>query len=452
LVNNIQIRQLLASRALSEAPDPRARRGRIGIFLLAILAVIDPIVNQINNVYELAIGPLSLLQATRGVVLIAVVWIAAMLPPNQGRVARMVSRITLAIGAGVAVIAINDTLWSGLEVSNLVAYVQIAYWLTIWYVGVRAITDAASALIVAKGLVVGAAITGASVYYGYITGAALETIYGQAGVEASAGWFISAKGIAGSLIAGALLAAYLGYRRYPWTSLLLALFCMGASFLTYARSGLVAMCAALVWLFMWSMRSRFNLRASWASRLLLASLCGAIILAASVGTDDLVTRWADLDDPDKAGSGRLQLWSVAARSFINGSLGEKLFGRGFQGMLDMVYASLGIAIHTHNDLLDMLVVGGVLGVIVLGLMFAGLVVQIRAARSSSPEFAVAVAILLVLGCQAFFTGQLFLPDVMTFYLLAITAVSACVQEAGPFQPVFVGSATRPAQTLLTYDP
>jgi len=419
---------------------------------LAILATIDPIFNQINTAYEIAIGPLSLLQAMRGVVLVAAVWIAATLPPNAGRVPRVVSRITLLIGAGVVVIAIKDVSSSGLEVSNIIAYVQIAYWLTIWYMAVCAITDARSALIVAKGLIAGALITAASVYYGYLSGAAVNTIYGGAGVDASSGWFVSGKGIAGSLVAGAFLVAYVGYRRHPWGSVLLALFCMGASFLTYARAGMVGMAAALVWLGMWSVGSRFNARSSWAMRLLFASLCGAIVLAASVGTADLVARWADLDDPDKAGSGRLVLWTAAGRGFLSASPLEKLLGRGFQGMIDMVYASLGVAIHTHNDLLDMLVVGGVLGVIVLVLMFAGLVVQIRAARSSSPEFAVAVAILLVLGCQAFFTGQLFLPDVMTFYLLAITAVSACVQEAGPFQPVFVGSATRPAQTLLTYDP
>ena len=97
----------------------------------------------------------------------------------------------------------------------------------------------------------------------------------------------------------------------------------------------------------------------------------------------------------------------------------------------MVYESLGVAVHTHNDVLDMLVIGGVLGLIILGLVFAGIVVQIRAARSASPEFAVAVAILLVLGCQAFFTGQLFLPDIMTFYLLGITAVLACRARKSP---------------------
>jgi O-antigen ligase len=176
-----------------------------------------------------------------------------------------------------------------------------------------------------------------------------------------------------------------------------------------------------------------------------------VIVAALLGTADLTTRWADLDDPEKAGSGRLLLWTAAARSFLNGNPIEQLLGRGFQGMLDMVYASLGVVVHTHNDLLDMLVIGGVLGLIVLSLIFAGIVVQIRSARPASPEFAVAVAILLVLGCQSFFTGQLFLPDVMSFYLLAITAVLGCAREPGTDRRTFVRGFTMRRQSSLAHD-
>src|SRR6185312_19877 len=205
---------------------------------------------------------------------------AVTLPRNRGHVRRVVCHITILIGAGLAVIAINDVILNGLEVSNIIAYVQIAYWLTIWYVGVATITDARSAMTVATGLVTGAMITAASVYYGYISGSALNAIYSGVGVEASSGWFVSGKGIAGSLVAGALLAAYLGYRRHPWVSIVFALFCLGASFLTYARSGLMAMCAALIWLSMWSAATGFSARSSWALRLVLASLCGAVIVVA----------------------------------------------------------------------------------------------------------------------------------------------------------------------------
>jgi O-antigen ligase len=451
MANNRQTRRPGLCPPICFAAEARPKVGRNGVFLLAMLAIMDPILNQVSTAYGLVVGPLSLLQAMRGAALIAALGMAVTLPRNRGHVRRVVCHITILIGAGVAVIAINDVILNGLEVSNIIAYVQIAYWLTIWYVGVATITDARSAMTVATGLVTGAMITAASVYYGYISGSALNAIYSGVGVEASSGWFVSGKGIAGSLVAGALLAAYLGYRRHPWVSIVFALFCLGASFLTYARSGLMAMCAALIWLSMWSAATGFSARSSWALRLVLASLCGAVIVVALVGTADLAIRWADLDDPQKAGSGRLLLWTAAAGSFLNGSAAHQLFGRGFQGMLDMVYASLGVIMHTHNDLLDMLVIGGVLGLIVLGLIFAGIVVQIRSAPAASPEFAVAVAILLVLGCQAFFTGQLFLPDVMSFYLLAITAVLAYAREAEPGQLAVLRGLTMPVQTSFAHD-
>ena len=437
--NSSQMRPLRAGSAISWATrtqPPRRRPGRHAVLLLATLPILDPILNQIHTAYPLAIGSLSLLQAARGAVLLAAVWVAATLAGRGGRIRRTVGRLTIAIGICVAVLAMNDILSRGLEINNLIAYVQIAYWLTIWYVAIVSVTDVWSARTVAKGLVAGALITAASVYFGYATG--VETLYSRAGVEASSGWFVSPKGIAGSLVAGAFIVAYLGYRRHPWGSVLIALFCLGGSFLTYARAGMVAMSVALAWLALWSLGTRYSVRSSWAVRLVLVSLCGAAIVAATLGTAGLMTRWADLDDPDKAGSGRLLLWGTAIRGFLGGSVDEQLFGRGFQGMLDMVYQSLGVAVHTHNDVLDMLVIGGVLGLIVLGLAFAGIVVQIRAARSASPEFAVAVAILLVLGCQAFFTGQLFLPDIMTFYLLGITAVLACAPH--PARAAFDGAA------------
>ena len=53
LVNNGQIRQFLASRPISRAPEPRPRPVRKVILLLAILAVIDPIFNQLSTAYGL---------------------------------------------------------------------------------------------------------------------------------------------------------------------------------------------------------------------------------------------------------------------------------------------------------------------------------------------------------------------------------------------------------------
>ena len=401
------------------ATGRQAGNGRI--LLLAAIPAIDPIVNQIHTIYGLSVGPLSMLQAVRGALFLVALTMVATSVRARGRVARAVGAVVLSIAFCLTVIATKEGLVSnGLVLPSLIAYSQIGYWLLMWYMGAALITDGAKAGTVARGLVVGALITAASVYYGYAVG--VSTVYRLEGVAASSGWFVSGKGIAGSLVTGALLAAYLGHRRRsPWMTLV-ALFCLGASFLTYARAGMVALLASLTWLCVWSLSTR--LKASlWARRLLITAVCGAAVLIYAVGTEDLLLRWADLRSSDAAGSGRVMLWRAAVDNILDGAASNQVFGRGFEGMLDLIYTSVGVRIHTHNDVLDMLMMGGLFGLLVLGLVFSGIVTQLQA-HPKSPEFAVSVGILIVLCCQGFFTGQMFLPDVMAYYLLCITTVLA----------------------------
>ncbi len=413
----------------------RMRAGRGRILLLAAIPVIDPIVNQFYTIYQVSIGPLSLLQVVRGALLLLVLAMAATSARGAGKIGRAIGGIVLSVALCLAVIAAHEALATGeLVLPSLIAYSQIAYWLLMWRLGAAWITDSAKAATVAKGLVVGALITAGSVYYGYVIG--VPTAYRMEGVSASSGWFISAKGIAGSLIAGGLVAAYLGHRRRSGWMNLVALSCLGASFLTYARAGMVALLVALTWLCVWSLGAR--LKASrWARRLLIAAACGAAVLVYAVGTEDLLTRWSDLGSSDWAGSGRVMIWKAAVDNILDGNASAQVFGHGFDGMLDLIYNAIGVRLHTHNDVFDMLLVGGLFGVLILGLVFSGIVTQLQA-RPKSPEFAVAMGIFVVLCCQGFFTGQMFLPDVMAYYLLAITTVLAFETrgpaEVKPFVP------------------
>lgn len=397
----------------------QAGRGRI--LLLAAIPAIDPIVNQIYTIYQVSFGPLSMLQVVRGALFILALAMVATSPRAAGKVGRAVGAIVLSIALCLTVIAAHEGLASdGLVLPSLIAYSQIEYWLLMWYLGAAWITDSTKAGTVANGLVAGALITAASVYYGYVIG--VPTVYRMEGVAASSGWFISAKGIAGSLVTGGLVAAYLGHRRRSGWMTLVALFCLGASFLTYARAGMVALLGSLTWLCVWSLGTR--LKASlWARRLLIAAVCGAAVLVYSIGTEDLLMRWADVGSSDAAGSGRVMIWKAAIDNILSGTPSDQVFGHGFDGMLDLIYASIGVRLHTHNDVFDMLLVGGLFGLLILALVFSGLVTQLQA-HPKSPEFAVAVGILIVLCCQGFFTGQMFLPDVMAYYLLSITTVLA----------------------------
>jgi O-antigen ligase len=103
-------------------------------------------------------------------------------------------------------------------------------------------------------------------------------------------------------------------------------------------------------------------------------------------------------------------------------------------MVEAMYVAVGLQLHTHNDLLDMLGVGGVFGIVALGILIGGLMVQIRTVPIAAPEAALAVALLLVLWCQGFFTGQIFMPDIMTFYLLGISCAVADARKETAFLP------------------
>ncbi len=398
-----------------------ARTGRGRILLLAAIPAIDPIVNQIYTIYQVSAGPLSMLQVFRGALLLLVLAMVATSARSVGKIGRAVGGIVVAAGLSLVIIAAREGFAvDGVVLPSLIAYSQIGYWLLMWYLGAAWITDRTQAATVARGLVAGALITAASVYYGYLIG--VPTVYRMEGVAASSGWFISAKGIAGSLITGGLVAAYLSHRRRSGWMTLVALLCLGASFLTYARAGMVALLASLAWLCVWTLGARLKASA-WARRLLTAAVCGAAVLIYAVGTEDLSARWSDLGSSEWAGSGRVMIWRAAVENILNGSASDQVFGHGFEGMLDLIYTSIGVRLHTHNDVFDMVLVGGLFGLLILGLVFSGIVTQLQA-HPKSPEFAVAVGILTVLCCQGFFTGQMFLPDVMAYYLLSITTVLA----------------------------
>lgn len=404
--------------------SPRPARWR-SVLVLAAVPVIDAVINQINTIYQPPIGPFSMLQVARGTLLAVILGIAVAGGRPPDRVSRAVGRVVLIVTICLATFVVREFSVRGeLLMSTLVPSTQIVYCLLMWYVATCSIRDPKSGAAVIKGLLLGAVLTAASVYYGYATGMATVP-YTLVGATASSGFFVSGKGIAGTLDAAALLAAYFSYRRRTWPLLAIALLCLGASFLTYARAGLVALGAALTWLAIWSIGTRLKSQSSWVRRLLLAIACGVGILICTVGTGDLARRWSDLQNPEKAGSGRLVLWSAALERFYEGSPSEQLIGNGFQSMYEFTYGLVGAAIHTHNDVVDMLFVGGVVGLLALALVYAGVVVQIRSSAIRSPEAATAVAVLVVLMYQGFFTGQLLLPDVMANYFLAITAVLAC---------------------------
>jgi len=399
------------------------------ILLLTVLPVLDATTNQINTAYHITIGSFSMLQVFRGTLLGMLLCMVGLTPRPGRHCQSAIGGVVLWLLLCLSLVATNQAVnGHGIVLLDLITYVQIGYWITVWYATHIWIRDVPSARMVLHGLMGGGLVTAASVYYGYIVGVS-NPIYALEGVRASSGFFVSGKGIAGTLVVGGVTAGYLGIGRRTWSYSCAAVICFGACFLTYARAGLVALWLSLLWLVIWSTMIRSGRKSSWVGRVMTVTTVSAAILVATVGTADLNRRWSDVNNPNRAGSGRLHIWAAAAESFGEADLSEQLAGRGFQGMLEFIGSRIGNRIHTHNDMLDMLVTGGVIGVVFLLLVFAALLAQILRTPVRSPEFAVAFSILLALSSQAIFTGQLFMPDVMSYYVVGITALTVNSQPA-----------------------
>ncbi len=431
-----RVRVLVESHhSLGSTRERAAVRRRI--LLLAVLPALDAIINQVNTAYEITIGSLSMLQAFRGALLLILVYMVGCTPRPRRESQFAIGGAMLWLVIGIFLMAINQAVTAGgVVLVDLIPYVQMVYWITLWYAAQAWIRDARDARTVLNGLMAGALVTAASVCYGYLVGVS-NSVYEAEGVKASSGFFVSGKGIAGALVVGGITAAYLGMARRTWRHPCAAVFCFGACFLTYARAGFLALSLSLVWLLIWSTFLQSRSRALWARRAITLAVLGAAMLIAAIGVTDLSRRWSDVKDPNRAGSGRLQIWAFAAESFDEANLSQRFAGRGYQGMVDYIGSKMGVEIHTHNDVLDMLVMGGVVGIGFLLIVFAALAAQILSAPARSPEFAAAVSILLAFFCQAIFTGQLFMPDVMSYYVMSITALLVSTTRVIPTRRAFV---------------
>lgn len=420
-----KVQSLTSGLVLRMAPR-RAADSRVPargwVLLMALMPVVDPVVNQLNNAVPLYIGPYSLLQVLRGAVLM-VLLVYALLAEQRDERSTATGWISVTVAVCLAVFALNEFYSRGeLPLGSVVAGVQILYWTLAWHVATLVIRDRAGAAMVARGLLAGALVTAVSVFYAYVADA--PSLYRTQGIEASAGWFTSAKGIAGTLGAGALLAGYLAWHSRKALYYAAAALCVCALLLTYARAGIVAVCCALAWLLIWVASGGFGRQSVWARRMLVSSVIAGGLFFYRAGTESIVRRWSDLQQPGYAGSGRLILWQAAVQRFLDGSATEQVFGIGYSGMLDLTERATGLRLHTHNDPMDLLLMGGMAGMVVLAVVLGGIAWQIRRIPYRSPEFAVAIAVLIVLLVQGCLTGQIFLPDVMVYYLLALTAVNA----------------------------
>jgi hypothetical protein len=407
---------------LLKREDERAKTP-VMVYVLAVLPVFDCILNQVNNAFDISFGPVSLLQAVRANFLLllglSLVW---QFFRNQTKLTGL-HVFGLAGLVGLLGVAITKelVLTGSVSMASLGSYGQFAYWILIGMVATGVCATRRDAEIVLYGIAAGALATAVSICIGYFHGGLNP--YEEGNVRASAGWFHTAKTITGVLLTGSIVVLYLGRKSTTWWPAILAAFCFAACVVTYARTGIIALVAILVWFFFWWLTLGRNSPKQWLSKILLVAVLAGCCAPLLISSDSWQSRWEDVADPDKAGSGRATFWRIALHAYSSGKPAEQAFGLGYAGMSDMLLHDYGDDIkHTHNDLFDSMLVGGAVGIAWFLLWISYLISKTVSLNLHTIEGAAAAAVLLVYLFHSQFTGQLFGTDSMTYYVVTLACL------------------------------
>jgi hypothetical protein len=369
------------------------------------------------------IGPLSLLQAIRCPLLVIFTLIGALRLFKQRDRIRYVPLVAIGAFALVGMFVVTELLeTNAIKFTSIGSYGQLLYWVVLWTCICVECRTSYEARIVLRGLVAASLLGAVSIVLGLCVGGLNP--YADDGVVAGAGWFNTAKTITGVLLAGAVLLLYKGYRHRSYTYQILAVICCGCCVLTYARAGQVALGLLLLWLAFWCIVCRANVRVTTATRFLgMMALTAIISLPILLRSDSFTTRWQDVQDGEKGGSGRATFWRIAVEEFQDAQPTQLLLGFGYDRMATMLYKDYGDDIkHTHNDLLDMMLLGGLCGIawwIALMLTFTAGAIR----NFGTIEGMASIGILLIFICHGQLTGQLLGTDAMVMYSMSLACLS-----------------------------
>ena len=244
--------------------------------------------------------------------------------------------------------------------SSLGAYGQLLYWVLLWTTVSILCRTPEHGLIILRGLAGGAGLTAISVVLGLLFGA--TNYYKSDSVDASAGWFDTAKMITGLLLVGGIVILYLGKQKRGWLSCIGAGVCFMACVLTYARAGTVALGMILLWFIIWRFIIADRGVGKWLNHFLIIVIAACIVVPAAVNMSNLLSRWSNVSNSDTGGSGRAAFWKVAVDYYVAEDVPTQIVGIGYSSMSEMLLRNYGDDIkHTHNDMLDMLLVCGFIG-------------------------------------------------------------------------------------------
>lgn len=382
------------------------------------LPLCEMVCGQIQGVWQPRVGPLSFSQAYHCVVLaISFIYLIQSVRSRAQRplvVEALIASFMLITGFSTVLCLSKSTQPS----EDIVAFFQLVYWMIIWLMLHVECSSMRGCRVVLRGIYIGGTYMAVSVIGFWLFLGERMSKYEQ--LADSAGGLTTAKSLGGILCVSIILTLCI---RQPLAKLILLSINITGLMLTYQRAGQVALGIAILWLIKSSFRPQIA-AGLLSGRTTVLLLIGVIVAVSFVDMEGLASRWSDLRDGDKAGSGRVGLWRDAASVFGKMSPLEKVLGIGYSGMRDAMSGETWASNrkHTHNNLLDMLLAFGLLGASLWLCVHCVLLYLISRCSKASVTYVLAMAVYLVFAVESLFTGQAFGAHAMIIYIGTIVAL------------------------------
>jgi len=397
---------------------------------LCVFSVVNPLVKQATLFFfPYSIGGMNLMQWFQGLCFPLVLITLPGLPSDGGGLSRPFSRLLWAyvISFGVLHLRLLSTgrLPADMVMTERMVYFKIIFALLFWYYAACLIRSYEFAQLLLRSILLGALISAGwiGVCYFFSLGGAHYTFAGVTATAGSEG--ASGKGVAGFLLPAAAGAMFLALRDSSYRWALGAALMLAAVFITFDRSAQVAFAVTLLWMALWWLglaRPRPNAKIVLIF-LVIVVLSGGIYYAHH-GTEELLARWTHDFDRGEIGSGRGAFYTTAWNWFwTDSSTADFLVGVGYGNIYEIMHAGSGIYRHTHSDLFDMLMIGGIVGLVLYFLVFYTMASLGRGLPTGSPAFAILAALLLSFGVMSLLTGLMAFPHT----LYAFGAQCICIR-------------------------
>lgn len=394
---------------------------------ICLFAIINPLIAQIGwYFFPDRIAGLSLMQWYQGLFFVYVLATIPFLRKHSNILSKQIYQLLSMFIVGFTIIHLRAWGTGNIDPDYVmierIYYFKIIFAITLWYYVSLVINNTQRADVLLKCIIAGSIVTSLCIFYFYFTSTDISEAYAYEGVKASTGVEgVSGKGTAGFLVPSVFLVLYLSMKNRSKYGIILALFILAATYLTYGRAGQVAFCCGLMWLISWYFFFS-NRKINYNTIIIFVVLLfiGAFLYFRTYGYEELFSRWTYDLSKGAIGSGRGIFYSTALKWFTQeSSFVEFFLGMGFGNIRNIMFYNSGIRVHTHSDFFDMMLTGGVLGLLLYSAFLWTAFDHVRKTPKISVEFLVMSSIFIVFCVMSFLTGIFIAPHAIFSFLAAL---------------------------------